>query len=74
MNRVVTAIDQPSEAAWRKSSRSGATGACVEVCALHGSVLVRDSKNPDGPVLTFTPRAWAEFLAGVGGGDFDLLL
>ena len=58
-------------AIWRKSSRSGASGACVEVCIVDGAVLVRDSKNPDGPVLTFTPEAWAEFVAGVADGDFD---
>ncbi|MFD8622409.1 DUF397 domain-containing protein [Streptomyces hygroscopicus] len=25
------------------------------------AVAVRDSKNPDGPVLRFTPAAWADF-------------
>jgi hypothetical protein len=33
---------------WRKSSFSGANGECVEL----GSVgTVRDSKNPDGPMI-----------------------
>ena len=56
---------------WRKSSRSGATGSCVQVCALDGAVLVRDSKDPEGAVLRFMPAAWADFLAGVAEGDFD---
>ena len=34
-------------------------------------VLVRDSKNPDGPVLTFTPDEWQAFLTGAQAGEFD---
>jgi hypothetical protein len=59
-------------AGWRKSSRSGATGACVEVCVVDGAVLIRDSKNPNGPVLTFTQAAWAEFVAAVADDEFEL--
>lgn len=56
---------------WRKSSRSGASGACVEVGPTGDDVLVRDSKNPDGPRLAFTRRAWATFVAGAVAGEFD---
>ena len=49
---------------WRKSSYSSEQGgACVEVAAHAASVHVRDSKDPEGPTLTFTPEAWASFTA-----------
>lgn len=46
---------------WRKSSRCD-SGACVEVAINADRVLVRQSDNPDGPVLTFTHPEWAAFL------------
>lgn len=39
------------EIAWRKSSASGSGENCVEVGRLPDKVAVRDSKNPDGPML-----------------------
>jgi hypothetical protein len=57
-----------SGAQWRKSTRSGSNGGnCVEVAHnLAGVVAVRDSKDPAGPVLTFTPTAWAGFVRATG--------
>ncbi len=58
---------------WTKSTRSGTNGGqCVEVRRHDGEIQVRDSKNPDGPVLTFTPGEWAAFIAGTRSGAFDL--
>jgi hypothetical protein len=63
-----------SNATWRKSSYSGGNGGnCVEVAALpDSSRAVRDSKNPDGPKLTFTPAAWQAFTTAVRNREVDL--
>lgn len=42
---------------WRKSSHSGGNGACVEIrVPAADRVAVRDSKDPEGPQLSFSPR------------------
>jgi hypothetical protein len=69
-----------THACWRKSSySSGNGGACVEVAVMarakEGSgrvIAVRDSKDPDGPALIFTPAEWTTFTAGTRAGEFDL--
>lgn len=63
-----------SRAEWRKSSWSAGNGGdCVEVARnLPSAVAVRDSKDPEGPKLVFTPEEWRAFTAGVTSGEFDL--
>jgi hypothetical protein len=51
--------------AWRKSSASATNGECAEVGQDGAVVGVRDSKDPDGPVLVFDGVAWGAFLAMV---------
>ncbi|MEV0294393.1 DUF397 domain-containing protein [Nocardia sp. NPDC050710] len=61
-----------SGAHWFKSTYSETSGQCVEVAFLDGDkVGVRDSKNPTGPALIFTPGEWTAFTAGVTDGEFD---
>ncbi|NUS10872.1 MAG: DUF397 domain-containing protein [Streptomyces sp.] len=60
-----------SDAAWRKSSYSGGDsggGECVEVAGITGCTAVRDSKDPNGPVLVFPAASWAAFVADVKAG------
>lgn len=60
-----------SSAKWFKSSRSSGAKDCVEVAHLEGGMVgVRDSKNPTGPALVFTPGDWDAFTAGVNDGEF----
>jgi hypothetical protein len=63
-----------NSAVWRKSSYSGNNGGnCVEVARnLPGVVAVRDSKDPDGPKLAFTPGQWRAFAAAIKAGEFAL--
>ncbi|MEU0501737.1 DUF397 domain-containing protein [Nocardia sp. NPDC005998] len=57
---------------WFKSSRSSTGSECVEVAWLEaGHVGIRDSKNPTGPALVFTPAEWDAFTAGVHDGEFN---
>lgn len=53
-----------SKLAWFKSSYSSQDGGdCIEVAPAPHTVHVRDSKDPEGPILRFTPDAWTEFIA-----------
>jgi Domain of unknown function (DUF397) len=60
------------KAEWRKSTYSTAQGNCVEAAGLRRVVAVRDSKDPDGPKLTFAPAEWRTFANDVKAGGHDL--
>ena len=57
-------------AEWRKSSLSVGNGACGETASCRCGVRVRDSKDPDGPVLAFSRAEWAGFTAAIKAGEF----
>jgi len=57
---------------WRKSTRSGSNGQCVEARRVGDTVQLRDSKDITGPVLSFTLAEWAAFTTGVKGGEFTI--
>jgi hypothetical protein len=77
MQRVENGVsaDMIEGVSWRKSSRSGGTGNCVEAALLpDGDVAVRNSRFPDGPALIYTREEMASFLEGVKDGEFDFTL
>ncbi|MFJ1644786.1 DUF397 domain-containing protein [Streptomyces sp. NPDC088258] len=59
---------------WFTSSYSDNGGACVEVAtnltSAHGTVPVRDSKDPNGPGLNIPAASFTTFIAGVKSGEF----
>jgi hypothetical protein len=68
-------LSQPERASlvWRKAQRSTANGQCVEIASADGRVAIRDSKDPDGPILVYTRAEFSAFLEGAGNGEFDQL-
>jgi hypothetical protein len=48
---------------WRKSSKSLQNGDCIEVRLGINGVEVRDSKDPEGPVLAIDTKSWRSFVA-----------
>ncbi|RSN66257.1 DUF397 domain-containing protein [Actinomadura sp. WAC 06369] len=56
---------------WRKSSHSNNGGSCVEIASHGPTRLARDSKDPDGPVLTFSRPEWSTLLRGIKAGQLD---
>jgi len=61
---------------WIKSSYSTAQGGnCVETAASEAhEICVRNSRDPEGPVLRFTKPEWDAFVAGVKAGEFDAIV
>jgi hypothetical protein len=66
---VADEFDGPTK--WRKSTYSADTANCVEVAEMANGIAVRDSKNPDGQILSYTIASWREFIADVRQGRFD---
>jgi Domain of unknown function (DUF397) len=55
-----------TSATWRTSSYTGGNGGnCVEVGNADNAVVVRDTKNRQGVVLTFGQEAFREFVASL---------
>jgi Domain of unknown function (DUF397) len=59
---------------WIKATASDGGGNCVQLRRSGDTVEVRDSKDPDGPVLRFTPSEFAAWLDGAKRAEFDHLL
>jgi hypothetical protein len=60
-----------SHDSWRKSSRSTEATACVEVATARGLIGVRDSKNPNGPVMVVAQAEWTSFITALFGSSLE---
>jgi hypothetical protein len=60
--------NQLPHAPWRTSSYTGQQGECVELRHQSGEVAVRDTKDRQGPVLTFAREAFAELIVNAKAG------
>lgn len=67
----MSSAPEDGELRWFKSTRSAGNGACVEVAITATGVAVRDSKDPDGPVLRFGDEAWQGFVDSVRTGAYE---
>ena len=62
-----------TSARWRKSTRSNAANACVEVASTQDVVGVRDTKEQGrGPILAFSRDHWTLFLKNLKHGSLDV--
>jgi len=66
------AYDRCPRLDWRKAKRSMNNGNCAEVATTKVGVAVRDSKDPQGPILKYTVMAWRSFLTAARNGKFDI--
>jgi hypothetical protein len=67
-------IDQ-GKARWIKASASNGATACVETTSIRADeVLVRNSRDREGPILSFTKAEWVAFIAGAKAGEFDAIV
>lgn len=67
--------DELTGTTWQKSRLSNPSGNCVEVARLPGGgFAVRNSRDPHGPALVYTPDEMAAFILGAKDGDFDNLV
>jgi hypothetical protein len=58
---------------WQKSESSNINGQCVEIAPIDDKVAIRDSKDPDGPMLICASVEFSAFLEGARNGEFDHL-
>lgn len=59
------------DANWRKSTRSGGNGQCVEARCVERTAQVRDSKDREGPVLSFIADQWVSFVQDIKAGNLE---
>lgn len=60
--------------AWLKAQSSTYNGQCIEIASTADKIAMRDSKDPNGPILVYSPAEFRAFLDGACNGEFDDLV
>jgi hypothetical protein len=61
-----------SRAVWQRAEGGEPDEGAVEIAFVDDLIGMRNSAEPDGPVLVFTQAEWDAFVAGAQDGEFDL--
>jgi hypothetical protein len=69
--KIVLSDTERADLTWVKAQYSGSNGQCIEIASAAGKVAMRDSKDPEGPILVYTPGEFKAFLHGAQNGEFD---
>jgi hypothetical protein len=70
-SKIMLSESERASLVWHKTQHSMANGACVEIASAADRVAIRDSKDPDGPILAYTKAEFSAFLEGARNGEFD---
>jgi len=73
-DKIILSEAERAGLTWRKAQYSGHNGQCVEVASTTDKVAIRDSKDPDGPILVYTAAEFKAFLHEARNGKFDGLV
>jgi hypothetical protein len=74
MGKITLSDEEVASLSWVKASFSNHNGACIEIASTTDKIAMRDSKDPGGPILVYTPIEFRAFLEGARNGEFDSLL
>jgi hypothetical protein len=72
--KIILTEEEHASLAWIKAQASSFNGQCVEMASTAGKVAMRDSKDPNGPILVYTHAEFRAFLDGARNGEFDGLV
>jgi hypothetical protein len=72
--KITLSASERRNLAWHKAQSSTNNGQCVEIASTAGIIAIRDSKDPDGPILVYTAAEFSAFLQGARKGEFDALV
>jgi hypothetical protein len=72
--KIILTEEEHASLSWIKAQASSFNGQCVEIASTADKVAMRDSKDPNGPVLVYTHAEFRAFLDGARNGEFDSLV